>query len=202
MAAQSITAQSPAARERGNRRVASVVALVAVGMVGMAYAAVPLYQMFCRATGYGGTTQVAAAAPGRLGQRSTSVSFDANVAPGLPWTFAPESGAISLRNGETATVFFHVRNTSDRTVAATAAYNVSPEQAGSYFTKISCFCFDEQKLAPGESAEWPVVFYLDPALEKDARMRAVESVTLSYTFFASKTQPSVSAAARLPVSGL
>lgn len=173
--------------------VAGIVAGVAVAMVGLAYASVPLYQMFCRATGYGGTTQVAAAAPTLRGARTMNVSFDANVAPGLPWKFSPEVASVNLRNGETSTVFFHVKNTSDKTWAGTAAYNVSPDQAGAWFTKISCFCFEEQKLGPGESAEWPVVFYLDPALEKDATMAGVASVTLSYTFFASKTQPAASA---------
>ncbi len=178
-----------------HRRVAGAAAGVVVLMAGLSYAAVPLYQMFCRATGYGGATQVAVAATALRGERSMIVAFDANVAPGLPWTFTPEARTISLRNGETATMFFHVRNNSNRAWAGTAAYNVSPDQAGSYFTKISCFCFEEQRLGPNESAEWPVVFYLDPALERDAVMARVESVTLSYTFFASKTQPVFTAAA-------
>ncbi len=179
-----------------NRKVAGVFAFVAVFMCGLAYAAVPLYQMFCKATGYGGATQVAREATEMRGARALNINFDANVAPGLPWTFAPETQRVSLQNGETATVFFKVKNTSNRDWAGTAAYNVSPDQAGAWFTKISCFCFEEQRLGPGESAEWPVVFYLDPALEKDATMARVESVTLSYTFFASKTQPVVTAGAR------
>ena len=183
--------QTPAS----HRRVAGSAAAVAVLMAGLSYAAVPLYQMFCRATGYGGATQVSSSAPALRGERSMIVAFDANVAPGLPWTFTPEARTVSLRNGETATMFFRVRNNSDRAWTGTAAYNVSPDQAGSYFTKISCFCFEEQSLGPRETAEWPVVFYLDPALEQDRVMAGVESVTLSYTFFASKTQPAVAAAA-------
>jgi cytochrome c oxidase assembly protein subunit 11 len=188
-------APSPAPRPRNNRLVAGAVVGVVAGMGALAYAAVPLYQMFCRATGYGGTTQVSREAPALRGARALTVSLDANVAPGLPWSFSPEVASLSLRTGETATVFFRVRNNSDRAWAATAAYNVSPDQSGAWFNKISCFCFEEQRLAAGESADWPVVFYLDPALEKDATMDRVDSVTLSYTFFASKAQPVVAAAA-------
>ena len=176
--------------------VAGTMVGVALLMGGLSFAAVPLYQMFCRVTGYGGTPQVASQESSLRGERSLTIRFDSNVAPGLPWSFAPEVEKISLRNGETATVFYKVRNNSDRVWTATAAYNVSPDQAGSYFTKISCFCFEEQRLGPGESAEWPVVFYLDPALEKDETMKRVEGVTLSYTFFASKKQPGVAQAAK------
>lgn len=166
----------------------TVIASVAVvaGMTGLSFAAVPLYKMFCQVTGYGGTTQRAEHAPTIRGQRVLNVRFDANVAPGLPWTFKPEQASVDVRTGETATVFFHVKNNSSKPIAAQAAYNVSPDQSGSYFNKISCFCFSEQKLGPGESAELPVVFYLDPALEKDETMRDVGGLTLSYTFFASK----------------
>ena len=181
-------------QQRRHRRVAGTIVGVVIGMGALSYAAVPRYQMFCRATGYGGTTQVAREAPTLRGERSLTVSFDANVAPGLPWSFAPEIQHLTLRNGETATVFFKVRNNSDRAFSGTAAYNVSPDQAGAWFTKISCFCFAEQTLGPGETAEWPVVFYLDPALEKDTTMARVDSVTLSYTFFASKAQPAFVAA--------
>ena len=166
----------------------SVLGVVA-GMVGLSFASVPLYQMFCRVTGYAGTTQVASEGPAMRGQRTLAVRFDANVANGLPWSFAPEVPTMRVRTGETATVFFKVTNHSRQEWAGTASYNVSPDQSGLYFTKISCFCFSEQRLGPGETAEWPVVFYLDPSLEKDETMAAVDGVTLSYTFFASKTQP-------------
>ena len=181
--------------ERRHRRVAGSVVVVACLMLGLSFAAVPLYQMFCRVTGFGGTTQVAEQAPTTRGERTLTVSFDTNVASDLPWTCASEQPSIRLRTGETATVFFKVKNNSAREWAAMAAYNVSPDQSGLYFTKISCFCFNEQKLGPGESAEFPVVFYLDPALEKDESMRDVGGVTLSYTFFASKVQPSAVATA-------
>ena len=162
-------------------------------MAGLSFAAVPLYRLFCAATGYGGTTQVAHVVPTELGKRVLTVRFDANVAPGLAWDFAPETPSVSLRTGETKTVFYKVTNNADRPVSATAAYNVSPDQAGSYFDKLACFCFSEQTLKPHETAEWPVVFFLDPALEQDEVMRHVGAVTLSYTFFASKTAPAKAA---------
>jgi cytochrome c oxidase assembly protein subunit 11 len=177
-------------RNSGFRRkglVAAVIGAVSLGMLGLSFAAVPLYRLFCAATGYGGTTQVAKAAPTLKGMRDLTVRFDANVAPGLTWKFTPETPEIKLRTGETATVFYKVTNMSGADTAAQAMYNVSPESAGAYFDKISCFCFNEQKLGPHESADMPVVFFLDPALEKDETMAEVQSITLSYTFFASKS---------------
>jgi cytochrome c oxidase assembly protein subunit 11 len=169
---------------RRNRRVAAIVVSVAVAMVGAAYAAVPLYAAFCKATGYGGTTQVAIAAPSTRGVRMLSVSFDANVAPGLDWTFEPESPTIALRTGATATVYFRVHNRSARETAAVAVFNVAPESSGAWFDKVSCFCFSEQHLGPNETAELPVVFFLDPRLEQDHTMNDVAAITLSYTLFA------------------
>lgn len=169
----------------GNRRIGLIAAGAAVAMVGAAYAAVPAYYAFCRATGFGGTTQVAARDSAVRGERSLTVRFDANVAPGLDWTFEPETTAITLRTGQTATVFFRVRNRSSHETAAIAAYNVAPEISGAWFDKISCFCFSEQRLGPGESAELPVVFFLDPKLEGAREMDNVAEVTLSYTLFAS-----------------
>jgi cytochrome c oxidase assembly protein subunit 11 len=167
-----------------NRLVVACAALAVVGMVGATYAAVPLYFLFCRATGFAGTTQVATAAPALKGQRVLTVRFDANVAPGLPWAFEPETTSIPLRTGATATVFFKVRNRSASPTAATAVYNVTPAVSGGYFDKISCFCFSEQHLGPNESAELPVVFFLDPRLEGDETMNGVAEITLSYTLFA------------------
>jgi cytochrome c oxidase assembly protein subunit 11 len=181
------------AYRRRHRRVALIFSGVVACMVGLSFAAVPLYRLFCAATGYGGTTQVAHVAPTELGKRVLTVRFDANVAPGLPWDFAPETPSVSLRTGETKTVFYKLTNTADHPVSATAAYNVSPDQAGSYFDKLACFCFSEQTLTAHETAEWPVVFFLDPALEEDETMKHVGSVTLSYTFFASKNAPAKAA---------
>jgi cytochrome c oxidase assembly protein subunit 11 len=169
---------------RRNRRVATIVVAVAVAMVGAAYAAVPLYAAFCKATGYGGTTQVARVAPAARGARTLSVSFDANVAPGLDWTFEPETPSVALRTGATATVYFRVHNRSARETAAVAVFNVAPEASGAWFDKVSCFCFSEQHLGPNETAELPVVFFLDPRLEQDHTMENVAAITLSYTLFA------------------
>jgi len=169
---------------RRNRGVATIVVSVAVAMVGAAYAAVPLYAAFCKATGYGGTTQVARAASAARGARTLSVSFDANVAPGLDWTFEPESPTIAVRTGATATVYFRVHNRSARETAAVAVFNVAPEVSGAWFDKVSCFCFSEQHLGPNETAELPVVFFLDPRLEQDHTMNDVAAITLSYTLFA------------------
>jgi cytochrome c oxidase assembly protein subunit 11 len=175
---------SPSLQTR-NHRIAWIAALTAIAMIGATYAAVPLYAEFCKRTGFAGTTQVARTAPTIRGQRSLIVRFDANVSQDLDWTFEPETPSITLRTGATATVFFHVHNRSPKETRAVAAYNVTPEVAGGWFDKISCFCFDEQRLGPGESADLPVVFFLDPALEQAHEMDDVEAITLSYTLFAS-----------------
>ena len=167
-----------------DRRIAAAVALGALAMLGAAYAAVPLYAAFCRATGFGGTTQRAETAGTLRGRRTLEVRFDANVAPGLDWSLEPETLKMTLRTGQTATVYFKAHNRAGHDGAAVAAYNVAPDIAGAWFDKISCFCFSEQKLSADETAEWPVVFFLDPKLEKDHSMDAVDSVTLSYTLFA------------------
>lgn len=177
----------PAATRQRRLLIAGVTALGVVAMVGMSYAAVPLYAAFCKATGYGGTTQVATAAPLQRGSRKITVRFDANVAPGLPWVFEPDAAAIEIVPGQTVTAFYKVRNTSNRMTAATAVYNVAPDITGMYFNKISCFCFTEQHVGPNETVELPVVFFLDPALEKDETLDNVSALTLSYTFFASKS---------------
>jgi cytochrome c oxidase assembly protein subunit 11 len=174
---------------RPNQRVAIAVVAVAILMVGLSFAAVPLYALFCKATGYGGTPQVASRQADHFGKRSLWVRFDANVAPGLPWTFEPETNALNVRTGETVTIYFRATNLSATETAALASFNVTPEQSGAWFNKISCFCFNEQHLGAHESAEMPVVFFLDPALESDPSMAAVDTLTLSYTFFPAKQAP-------------
>lgn len=184
---------------RRRRRGAGLIVLGASAMLVLSFASVPLYRAFCSATGFGGTTQVAKTAPTNVGERRLTVRFDANVARDLPWRFEPEVAKTVVRTGETTTIYYKVTNLSDRETAAVAAYNVSPDQAGAYFDKLACFCFQEQKLAPHETAELPVVFFLDPALEKDETMQRVDEVTLSYSFFASKAGPkNVSEAAGKP----
>jgi cytochrome c oxidase assembly protein subunit 11 len=152
-------------------------------MVGAAFASVPLYNWFCRTTGFAGTPQVASRAPGEVLGRSLAVRFDSNVAPGLPWKFVPEQNEIKLRIGEVATVRYKVINQAAREVAAQASYNVSPPTVGAYFTKINCFCFTKQTMKPGETREMTVVFYVDPSIVKDREQDDLNTITLSYTFY-------------------
>ena len=163
--------------------VAASCGLFVAGMVGAAYAAVPFYNWFCRATGFNGTTQVATSTPsGALG-RPITVRFDANVGPGLPWRFEPEQNSIEVKLGEVVTVNYRVINQAARPITASAAYNVAPLNAGSYFQKINCFCFTEQSLKAGETRDMAVVFYVDPSMAKDSDGKEINSITLSYTFY-------------------
>jgi cytochrome c oxidase assembly protein subunit 11 len=160
-----------------------IAAMVPVAMLGAAYGAVPLYQLFCQVTGYGGTTQVATSAASQVLSRTIQVRFDANVAPGVPWSFKPEKPVVELKLGENGLAFYTVKNESDRPVTAVATYNVTPHKVGPYFQKLECFCFQDRTLQPGESMELPVIFYVDPALATDRNVDEVTEVTLSYTFF-------------------
>jgi cytochrome c oxidase assembly protein subunit 11 len=160
---------------------ASCGAFVAL-MIGMAYAAVPLYDWFCRTTGFGGRTQVATSAPTNVLDRKVTVRFDANVAPGLPWRMIPERPTIEARLGDVVTVDYIVINEAARETAGVASYNVTPLAFGIYFQKINCFCFTEQRLKAGEKREMTVVFYVDPALVNDGDAQQHNTLTLSYTF--------------------
>jgi cytochrome c oxidase assembly protein subunit 11 len=178
--------QTPKATARLTRDavVAAICGLVVVLMVGAAYAAVPFYNWFCRATGFNGTTQVATSAPTSAPlARKVAVRFDANVTGGLPWKFEPEQSEIEVRIGEVVTVYYSVTNQSARTTTGQASYNVAPLNVGAYFQKINCFCFTEQTFAPGEKREMPVVFYVDPAIVKDGDNDGLSTITLSYTFY-------------------
>jgi cytochrome c oxidase assembly protein subunit 11 len=173
---------------RSNRLVAVTLVAVVGGMVGLAYASVPLYRLFCQVTGYGGTPQTgvrAKTAAERLQPTADviTVEFDANVNSELPWTFAPEQRRVQIHLGEQTLVFFKAKNISDRPITGMATFNVSPHKAGSYFSKIECFCFTEQTLKPGEEIEMPVSFYVDPGIRKDEGTSDVRAITLSYTFF-------------------
>jgi cytochrome c oxidase assembly protein subunit 11 len=152
-------------------------------MVGAAYAAVPLYNWFCRTTGFGGTPQIAAGAPSQLLDRKLKVRFDANIAGGLPWRFEPEQTSIEVRVGEVATVAYRVVNESARATTGIASYNVSPPTVGAYFSKINCFCFTDQRLEAGEKRDMVVVFFIDPALTKDWEQDGLDTITLSYTMY-------------------
>ncbi len=171
-----------------NTRVLLTLAAFVGLMIGLAYASVPLYYMFCRATGFGGTTQRVIAAPAQVKDRTIEVSFDGNVDPSLPWEFAPDVRSVRVRLGEETTVKYHVRNLGSKAVVGTATYNVQPDKAGAYFDKIQCFCFTKQVLKPGEAAELTVQFYIDPSMADDHRNDDVKNITLSYTFFLSKDQ--------------
>ena len=152
-------------------------------MVAMSYAAVPLYDWFCRATGFNGTTQVATTAPGRVLDRTVTVRFDANVGSGLPWRFTPEKNSIEAKLGEIVTVDYIVTNLAARETLGVAAYNVAPLNYGAYFQKINCFCFNEQRMKAGETRHMSVVFYVDPDMAKDPDVQMRDTITLSYTFY-------------------
>ena len=186
MSERTPTRNPRAARRRDLAVAAACGAFVAV-MVGAAYAAVPLYDWFCRTTGFAGRPMVASAAPTEVMDRTLTVRFDANVGPGLPWKFEPEQASIQVKLGQVVTVFYTVTNLVARETAAQAAYNVAPLTTGGYFQKVNCFCFTEQRLAAGEKREMPVVFYIDPALARDAEQNGLNTITLSYTFYPMRT---------------
>ena len=174
----------PAPRLSRDALVGGISGLVAVLMVGAAYAAVPFYNWFCRATGYNGTTQVATSIPtAKPLARTIAIRFDSNVAGGLPWKFEPEKTQIQVHIGEVTTVYYTVTNESARTTTGQAAYNVAPLNVGSYFEKINCFCFTEQTMKPDEKREMAVVFYVDPSIVKDHDNDSLNTITLSYTFY-------------------
>ena len=179
-----------------NGAVFGTCAAVVASMVGLSYAAVPLYYLFCRATGYGGTPIRAESAPAEISDRTITVRFDTNIDPALPWSFAPETRTATVKIGENRLVFFHAQNRSDHAIVGHATYNVEPENAAYYFDKIQCFCFTEQKLEPGESVDMPVSFFVSPAILKDHRVDNLAEITLSYTFYpaANRNPPAKTAA--------
>jgi cytochrome c oxidase assembly protein subunit 11 len=162
-----------------------LVVLLALAMTALGFASVPLYRMFCQATGWNGTVQerLNAVAPGAVAGRFVKVRFDANVSPKLPWTFGPDQRDIRVAVGARQMVFFTAVNDSDHAITGSAAFNVSPPQAGQYFVKIQCFCFTEQTLRPHERVRMPVVFYVDPGFARDPDARDIDEITLSYTFY-------------------
>ncbi len=186
-----MSGQTPSNDRNGDRR--NLVVALACGavvgiMTGAAFAAVPLYDWFCRTTGFGGTPQVAASAPGEVLARKVLVRFDANVSGGLPWRFEPETNGIEVRIGETVTVNYTITNLSARETVGQASYNVSPPTVGAYFTKVNCFCFTDQRLKAGETRGMPVVFYIDPQLVKDSDQDGLNTITLSYTMYPVRQQ--------------
>src|SRR6266849_5135699 len=172
-----------APKARKNVLIAGACGAFAVGMVGAAYAAVPVYNWFCRTTGFAGTPRVATASPTHAVERKLKIRFDANVAGGLPWQFAPEQNSIDVKVGEVVSVNYRVANQSARDTVGIASYNVSPPTAGAYFSKINCFCFSEQRLRPGEQRDMTVAFFVDPAIMKDSEQDDLDAITLSYTMY-------------------
>lgn len=166
-----------------NKIVALTCAGAAAGMIAMSFAAVPLYQLYCQVTGYGGTTQRAEAASDVILDRTITVRFDANVDPGLPWSFRPVVKTMKVKIGESALAFYKATNLSDKPVKGTAGFNVSPDTAGVHFNKIECFCFTEQELAGGETVEMPLTFFVDPKIVKDMDASHLNTITLSYRFY-------------------
>jgi cytochrome c oxidase assembly protein subunit 11 len=182
--------------------VAGACGLFVAAMVGAAYAAVPLYNWFCRTTGFGGTPQVATAAPADILQRRVKVRFDANVAGGLPWRFEPEQNSIEVKIGEVVTVNYRVVNESARETVGIASYNVSPGTVGAYFSKINCFCFTDQRLEAGEKRDMTVVFFVAPDIVKDSEQDGLDTITLSYTMYpARQAEPARGENAAVPATG-
>jgi cytochrome c oxidase assembly protein subunit 11 len=168
-----------------NGRTAAIFALVALAMVGLAFASVPLYRIFCQVTGFGGTTQmkVGGKAPGAVVGKLVNVRFDSNVSSALPWSFEPEKHVERSAVGARKMAFYRAKNFSDKPVTGTATFNVTPVQAGQYFTKVQCFCFTEQTLQPGQEVRMPVVYYVDPKILDDPDASQISEITLSYTFY-------------------
>lgn len=172
----------PTPQERAQKRTARWLVLVALVMVSLSFAAVPFYSWFCKTTGFGGTTSVAARAPAQPLDQTITVRFDASKDRDMPWTFKPVQRSMTLKIGETGLAFYEASNPTNRPVAGQATYNVTPDAAGGYFTKIACFCFTAQILQPGQTVQMPVTFYVDPKIVQDREGKYVNEITLSYTF--------------------
>ena len=166
-----------------NRRVALMASGIFCGMVGLAYASVPLYRIFCQTTGFGGTTQVAAIAPSAASEQTISVRFDANASTEMGWNFRAVQSTMLVKIGEPSMAHYTATNMSGETVTGTAKFNVTPTSAGIFFNKIQCFCFTKQTLKPGETADFPVQFFVDPAILEDADTKSIREITLSYSFY-------------------
>ena len=181
---------APASDTGGRRNGRLMIGLFAIvfGMVGLSFAAVPLYDLFCRVTGFGGTTQVADNFSPEILDRTMRVRFTADADRALPWDFEVETREVEVRLGEPTLIYYTARNLSDEPVAGTAVYNVNPHRTGIYFTKVECFCFDEQIIMPGEEVTFPVYFFVDAALDRDRAMNDVRAITLSYTFFPTQSE--------------
>ncbi len=170
---------------RRNRRTAMGVGAFVCGMVGLAFASVPLYDMFCRVTGYNGTVQVGGPAAPGAGTQTVTIRFNANTQPDLPWRFAPGQGPMQIRVGEEGVAFYQAANRAGVPVTGVSTYNVTPEVVGKYFHKTACFCFEQQTLEAGQQVDMPLAFWVDPQMAKDPATRVIHTITISYSFFRS-----------------
>ena len=177
-----------AVAENRNGKTLVILVVIIAAMVALVAATPRLYRAFCEATGFNGTTQRADRAPGAVAGQ-VKVQFDANVHPGLPWRFEPEQVSVNVAPGAQTKIFYMAQNLSERPITGQAVYNVSPDTVGKYFKKIQCFCFSEQTLRPGQKVDMPVIFFVDPAIEKDPDTQDVHEITLSYTFYPVETAP-------------
>jgi len=184
-----------------NARTAWRLVLVAGGMLGLAYAAVPLYEAFCKATGFNGTPLVAQEGERPIVARTVQVRFDSNVDPNLSWRFEPLQREVKVQLGEEKLVHFRATNVSQRPIVGTATYNVTPERSAGWFNKVQCFCFTEQLLQPGQSVDMPVVFFVDAEMAKDRRYDDIRTITLSYTFYEAKTERAKTLLGGTPANG-
>ncbi|GAB5389418.1 MAG: cytochrome c oxidase assembly protein [Alphaproteobacteria bacterium] len=187
-APQHVSPQDQAEMARKNGRALALVLSAVFGMVGLSFAAVPLYDLFCRVTGLDGTTQVASKPSGEVLEQTIKVRFDANVAGGLPWDFKPEVTEVEIPIGATGHMSYLAANMVNEVTSGMALYNVTPKQAGLYFSKIQCFCFDNQPLEPGQDVKMPVFFYVDPEITRNRHTQDIHTITLSYTFFPSDSE--------------
>ena len=174
-----------------NKKVILIITFIGMLMLSLSYAAVPLYDIFCRVTGFGGTTQIASSAPGSTGHPNINIRFESNITDSLNWDFYSKTKTVKIPMGEEKTIYYFAKNLSDEPIVGTATFNVTPAKAGQYFMKIDCFCFVEQLLNPGESMNMPVTFFIDPDLYKDENVQEVNEITLSYTFMKSMDQSKV-----------
>lgn len=195
--------KAPGRRSMADLRVAAMCLAFVGGMLGLAYASVPLYRIFCQVTGYGGTTQARENSEGiAIVDRDITVRFDTNVTPGLDWKFYPEQRSMTLKLGEVGQANFVVENHSDKAITGTATFNVTPQSAGSYFNKIACFCFTDTVVQPGGKLEMPVIYFVDPDMLNAVETKDIKTITLSYTFFQTdKPEKPLAAIARPEPSG-
>lgn len=191
------TAQNQNNLKAQNKKVIFIISFIGMLMLSLSYAAVPLYDIFCRVTGFGGTTQIASSAPGSTGHPNINIRFESNITDSLNWDFYSKTKTVKIPMGEEKTIYYFAKNLSDEPIVGTATFNVTPAKAGQYFMKIDCFCFVEQLLNPGESMNMPVTFFIDPDLYKDENVQEVNEITLSYTFMKSMDQSKVEEQSKL-----